>query len=189
IGCHDNLGIAMYAIDSLKQLSMKFLEKDELRDFNFQRLFLTPFEIIMANAVATEIRELVLRVAAETFDAAAHDARVVLMGFMLAKTIVHSHFDRVVAVFVDVVECILAFALCGSLPSLSSGELLQMSLDAISELLKRWLVRESEDELAVAAATSYETLLIEHGHQFPPPIWELVTAELIAIQDHLLPHW
>ncbi|RQM19211.1 hypothetical protein B5M09_012515, partial [Aphanomyces astaci] len=61
IGCHDNLGIAMYAIDSLKQLSMKFLEKDELRDFNFQRLFLTPFEIIMANAVATEIRELVLR--------------------------------------------------------------------------------------------------------------------------------
>ncbi|RHY39792.1 hypothetical protein DYB34_013457, partial [Aphanomyces astaci] len=57
------------------------------------------------------------------------------------------------------------------------------------ELLKRWLVRESEDELAVAAATSYETLLIEHGHQFPPPIWELVTAELIAIQDHLLPHW
>ena len=37
VGLHENVAVAMYAIDSLRQLSMKFLYKDELRDFNFQR--------------------------------------------------------------------------------------------------------------------------------------------------------
>jgi Sec7-like guanine-nucleotide exchange factor len=61
IGCHDHLSLAMVAIDSLRQLSVKFLlEKHELRDFNFQRLFLTPFEVIMANATHVEIRALVI---------------------------------------------------------------------------------------------------------------------------------
>ena len=46
IGCHDNKGIAMYAIDSLRQLSMKFLEKDELAHYTFQKEFLRPFECI-----------------------------------------------------------------------------------------------------------------------------------------------
>ncbi|KDO24017.1 hypothetical protein SPRG_10713 [Saprolegnia parasitica CBS 223.65] len=138
IGCDDNLSIAMYAIDSLKQLSMKFLEKDELRDFNFQRLFLTPFEIIMANAMSMEIRELVLscvqnmilgrvrniksgwktiwgvlRVAAETYDHLDGDDRIVQMGFAISKMILETHFDRVVSVFVDAIECLLAFAVCG----------------------------------------------------------------------------
>jgi Sec7-like guanine-nucleotide exchange factor len=40
VGVHENIALAMYAIDSLRQLSIKFLHKDELRDFNFQRLFL-----------------------------------------------------------------------------------------------------------------------------------------------------
>ncbi|KAG9400518.1 Brefeldin A-inhibited guanine nucleotide-exchange protein 1 [Aphanomyces cochlioides] len=366
IGCHDNLSLAMYAIDSLKQLSMKFLEKDELRDFNFQRLFLAPFEIIMGNAVSMEIRELVLscvhnmilsrvdniksgwktiwgvlRVAAETFDPTEKADRVVLMGFMLAKTIVDTHFDRVVTVFLDLIECVLAFALCGSTEESSSRSLVEMSLDAtnvlglclgyvasgrvieqieahaaaaimsprnravntlppdqlhytdqeshthiwrpvlhalatlasdplievretaidtlygslhmhgstidaslwhmifrdilvplmesirkvelqekisfnrktskkallalvhlygtfypsighvdeILELLKRWMVREAEDELACAAALSYEHLLIQHGHQFEPEIWELITSEIEAIQRNLLPLW
>ncbi|OQR83824.1 brefeldin A-inhibited guanine nucleotide-exchange protein [Achlya hypogyna] len=140
IGCHDNLGLAMYAIDSLKQLSMKFLEKDELRDFNFQRLFLTPFQIIISNAMATEIRELVLgcvqnmilgrvehiksgwktiwgvlRVAAESYDRAEEsEDRVVLVGFAIAKMIVETHFDRVVAVFQDVLDALLLFASVGN---------------------------------------------------------------------------
>ncbi|ETV92066.1 hypothetical protein H310_13588 [Aphanomyces invadans] len=160
IGCHDNLGIAMYAIDSLKQLSMKFLEKDELRDFNFQRLFLAPFEIIMANAVATEIRELVLscvqnmilgrvrniksgwktiwgvlRVAAETYDPAEGEVArpVVAMGFSIAQMILTTHFDRVVSVFVDAIECLLAFAVCGC-DDPSDAFMQKMAHDAINVL-------------------------------------------------------
>lgn len=48
-GSHDNKRVAMYAIDSLRQLSMKFLEKDELANFNFQKEFLKPFEYVHNN--------------------------------------------------------------------------------------------------------------------------------------------
>lgn len=36
VGCHPNLSVAMYAVDSLRQLAMKFLERDELANFSFQ---------------------------------------------------------------------------------------------------------------------------------------------------------
>ncbi|GMF51557.1 unnamed protein product [Phytophthora fragariaefolia] len=137
IGCHEDLTVGMYAIDSLRQLSMKFLERAELRDFNFQRLFLAPFEVIMANATSLETRELVLRcvenlvlarvgnirsgwktiwgvlrVAAETYAPGSED-RVVLLGFQVARGVLERHFDCIVDVFVDAVECLLAFAVCG----------------------------------------------------------------------------
>lgn len=44
--------IAMYAIDSLKQLSTKFLEKPELRAFHFQTKFLQPFLTLMEASAA-----------------------------------------------------------------------------------------------------------------------------------------
>ncbi|ETO81834.1 hypothetical protein F442_03848 [Phytophthora nicotianae P10297] len=137
IGCHEDLTVGMYAIDSLRQLSMKFLERAELRDFNFQRLFLAPFEVIMANAMSLETRELVLRcvenlvlarvgnirsgwktiwgvlrIAAETYAPGSED-RVVLLGFQVARGVLERHFDCIVDVFVDAVECLLAFAVCG----------------------------------------------------------------------------
>ena len=61
VGTDENLSVAMYAIDSLKQLSIKFLQKEELSNFNFQRLFLKPFEVIMSKSKFEEIDELVLR--------------------------------------------------------------------------------------------------------------------------------
>ncbi len=64
VGCHSNTALAMFAIDSLKQLSLKFLTKRELGAFHFQRMFLAPFAAIMdaQPRVAPEIRELILRV-------------------------------------------------------------------------------------------------------------------------------
>ena len=62
IGCHKNAMVSMFAIDALRQLSFKFLEKPELADFNFQRLFLKPFLQIMENPGSRDdIRELILR--------------------------------------------------------------------------------------------------------------------------------
>ena len=60
VGMHPNQSVAMFAVDSLKQLSMKFLEKDELSNFNFQRLFLRPFEVLISRSKSVEIKELVL---------------------------------------------------------------------------------------------------------------------------------
>ena len=84
VGLHENHHLAMYAIDSLKQLSIKvskthlfhhacmyvcmyarnnpcvwmkqFLQKEELSNFNFQRLFLKPFEKIMSASRSTETK-------------------------------------------------------------------------------------------------------------------------------------
>lgn len=60
--CHKNAMVSVFAIDSLKQLSTKFLEKPELSEFNFQRLFLRPFLVVMEDTSSREdVRELVLR--------------------------------------------------------------------------------------------------------------------------------
>lgn len=45
--CSSNTAVAMFAIDSLKQLSLKFMAKPELRSFHFQTKFLYPFLAIM----------------------------------------------------------------------------------------------------------------------------------------------
>lgn len=49
VGSHQSTDISFFAVDSLRQLSMKFLEKGEFANFRFQKDFLKPFEIIMKN--------------------------------------------------------------------------------------------------------------------------------------------
>ena len=64
VGCHTNINVSMYAVDCLKQLTMKFLGQGELKHFHFQPKFLAPFLAIL-NArppAAPMVRELVLSV-------------------------------------------------------------------------------------------------------------------------------
>ncbi|KAE8734457.1 Brefeldin A-inhibited guanine nucleotide-exchange protein 3 [Hibiscus syriacus] len=61
IGCSENLSIAIFAMDSLRQLSMKFLEREELANYNFQNDFMKPFVVVMRKSGAVEIRELIIR--------------------------------------------------------------------------------------------------------------------------------
>jgi len=60
-GCHPNLQVSLYSIDSLRQLAMKFLEKDELAHYHFQKQFLQPFEDIMANTKSQESKALIIQ--------------------------------------------------------------------------------------------------------------------------------
>ncbi len=46
-GCNANEHVSYFAVDALRQLSTKFLERGELPNFRFQKLFLRPFEVIM----------------------------------------------------------------------------------------------------------------------------------------------
>ena len=59
-GCHPNISVSLYAVDSLRQLAMKFLEKDELSSFSYQKQFFRPFELIMAANASVEARELIV---------------------------------------------------------------------------------------------------------------------------------
>lgn len=61
VGCNPNEEVSIFAIDSLRQLSMKFIEKGEFSNFRFQKDFLRPFECIMKNNGSVSIRDMVVR--------------------------------------------------------------------------------------------------------------------------------
>jgi len=57
--CHNNPHVGFFALDSLRQLAMRFLEKEELPNFKFQKDFLKPFEHTMIHNQNPEIRDMV----------------------------------------------------------------------------------------------------------------------------------
>lgn len=61
VGCHNNTAVVFFALDSLRQLSMRFMELEELPGFKFQKDFLKPFEYVMANNPAVTVKDMVLR--------------------------------------------------------------------------------------------------------------------------------
>lgn len=65
VGCSDDEAVAFFAVDSLRQLSMKFLEKGELPGFSFQKDFLRPFEHIMKHNSSLMIEDMVVRCIAQ----------------------------------------------------------------------------------------------------------------------------
>lgn len=60
VGCNSNLAVSFFALDSLRQLSMRFLDIDELSHFKFQKEFLKPFEHIIVNNDAYEAKDMVV---------------------------------------------------------------------------------------------------------------------------------
>ena len=61
VGCHTNTAVVFFALDSLRQLSMKFLEIEELPGFKFQKDFLKPFEHVIANSAVVPVKDMALR--------------------------------------------------------------------------------------------------------------------------------
>lgn len=59
-GCHDMTSVSMYALDSLRQLSMRYLEKDELANYNFQKEFMKPFEVVISTTKFDPVKEFII---------------------------------------------------------------------------------------------------------------------------------
>lgn len=57
--CHTNLKVSFFALDSLRQLASRFLEKEELANFKFQKDFLKPFEYAMVHNSNPDVRDMV----------------------------------------------------------------------------------------------------------------------------------
>ena len=57
---HSNPALAMYAVDSFRQLSIQFLRRDELEVFEFQKRFLKPLEVVMARSDQKSTKDLLL---------------------------------------------------------------------------------------------------------------------------------
>ncbi|CBY35510.1 unnamed protein product [Oikopleura dioica] len=74
-GCSTDESIAAFALDSLRQLSIKYLEKGELPNYKFQNDFLRPFETIMKRTTSLANQDLVLRCIAQLVDSNQHNIR------------------------------------------------------------------------------------------------------------------
>ncbi|XP_052191961.1 LOW QUALITY PROTEIN: brefeldin A-inhibited guanine nucleotide-exchange protein 1 [Diospyros lotus] len=133
VGLSENLSVAIFVMDSLRQLSMKFLEREELANYNFQNEFLRPFVIVMQNSSSAEIRELIVRCISQmvlsrvsnvksgwksvfmVFTAAAADERknIVLLAFETMEKIVREYFPYITeteaVTFTDCVRCLITF--------------------------------------------------------------------------------
>jgi len=143
VGLLRNLSCAMYVVDSLRQLSMQFLSRDELAQFSFQNDFFRPYVVIMRHSPEPAIRELIIRCMAQmvaarvqnirsgwkslfmVFTAAAGDSQrsIVVLAFETMERIMRQHFNHICeadsAAFTDCVNCLVAFTNSNSSPEVS----------------------------------------------------------------------
>ncbi|CAF1374888.1 unnamed protein product [Adineta ricciae] len=141
--CNSLQDVAFFAVDSLRQLSMKFLEKGEFPNFRFQKDFLRPFEVIMKKNSSSTIRDMVVRCVTHFVDsqaanirsgwknifsvfqmaAADTDAQIVELAFQTCTHIVGKVFDRqfpsILDSFQDAVKCLSEFACNAAFPDTS----------------------------------------------------------------------
>uniref|UniRef100_A0A1B0D269 Uncharacterized protein n=1 Tax=Phlebotomus papatasi TaxID=29031 RepID=A0A1B0D269_PHLPP len=143
VGCNTNEEIAFFALDSLRQLSMKFIEKGEFTNFRFQKDFLRPFEHIMKKNQSPAIRDMVVRCLAQMVNSQAHniksgwknifsvfhlaagdhDEAIVELAFQTTGKIITDLYQRqfhiMIDSFQDAVKCLSEFACNARFPDTS----------------------------------------------------------------------
>ena len=132
VGCHTNTSVVVFALNSLRQLSMRFMEIEELPGFKFQKDFLKPFEHIINNSSQVSVKDLVLRCLIQMIQARGENIRSgwrTMFGvFTVAarepyESIVNLAFDNVTQVyntrfgvvisqgaFADLIVCLTEFS-------------------------------------------------------------------------------
>ena len=132
VGCYNNSAVVFFALDSLRQLSMRFMEIEELPGFQFQKDFLKPFEHIMANSTLVTVKDMVLRCLIQMIQARADNIRsgwktmfgvftvaaqdqhesIVNLAFDYTTLIYNSRFGIVISqgAFADLIVCLTHFS-------------------------------------------------------------------------------
>lgn len=143
VGCSPRQNISFFAVDSLRQLATKFIEKGEFANFRFQKEFLRPFEHIMKKNRSPVIRDMVVRCVAQIVNSQApnirsgwknifsvfhhaasdRDESVVDLAFTMTGKIINDlyakDFSIMVDSFQDAVKCLSEFACNASFPDTS----------------------------------------------------------------------
>ncbi|KAL7016561.1 hypothetical protein ACKWTF_010064 [Chironomus riparius] len=156
VGINANEEIAFFALDSLRQLSMKFIEKGEFSNFRFQKDFLRPFEHIMKKNNSPATRDMVVRCVAQmvnsqsqniksgwknifsVFHLAAgdHDESIVELAFQTTGKIImvlyKKQFHIMIDSFPDAVKCLSEFASNSRFPDISMEAIRLLRTCAVS---------------------------------------------------------
>ncbi|KAI9298908.1 Sec7-domain-containing protein [Neoconidiobolus thromboides FSU 785] len=132
VGCHEDHHVAALAIDSLRQLSMKFFERSELSQFHTQHDFLKPFEHISRHNLSPNMQDLILQSLSQMVTAKASNIKsgwksvfsvlgnlaannpslsVLAASFQLVKLVFEQHFSILGIGFVDGVNCLVSFGI------------------------------------------------------------------------------
>lgn len=129
--CHSNPNVGFFALDSLRQLAMRFLEKEELPHFTFQKDFLKPFEYTMVHNANPDVRDMVLQCLSQMIQARVHNLRsgwrtlfgvlsaaskvlterIVSSAFEIVTRVNRDHFSAIArhGAFADLTVCITDF--------------------------------------------------------------------------------
>lgn len=132
VGCHSNTAVVFFALDSLRQLSMRFMEIEELPGFKFQKDFLKPFEHVMSNSNVVAVKDMALRCLIQMIQARGDNIRsgwktmfgvftfaaqepyesIVNLAFENANQVYKTRFGVVISqgAFADLIVCLTAFS-------------------------------------------------------------------------------
>ncbi|XP_078456727.1 brefeldin A-inhibited guanine nucleotide-exchange protein 1-like isoform X1 [Lampetra planeri] len=171
VGCNPNEDVAFFALDSLRQLSMKFLEKGELANFRFQKDFLRPFEHIMKRNRSPTVRDMVVRCITQMVNSQAanirsgwknifsvfhlaasdQDESIVELAFQttshIVTTVFERHFPTTIDSFQDAVKCLSEFACNAAFPdtSMEAIRLIRHCAKYVSERPQTFREHTSDD--------------------------------------------
>lgn len=158
VGCHPNTNVVFFALDSLRQLSIRFFDLDELSHFKFQKEFLEPFEYVMEHNNNAAVKDMVLQCLQQmvlakssciksgwkslflTFSVAAKQpyGHVVNMTFEIMKRILNENLEDVVQQdsFSNMIGCFSELAKNQQFqkPSLHSVELLKATIGKVRQM-------------------------------------------------------
>ncbi|KAG4110589.1 hypothetical protein ERO13_D13G057801v2 [Gossypium hirsutum] len=110
VGLSKNLSVASFMMDSLWHLAMKFLEREELANYNFQNEFLRPFVIIMQKSDYTEIRELIVRCISHMVLSHASNVKSGWRSvFMVFTAAADDEQKNKATTFMDCIKCLIKF--------------------------------------------------------------------------------
>ncbi|CAK7217622.1 guanine nucleotide exchange protein for ADP-robosylation factor [Sporothrix bragantina] len=132
IGSNANEAVVFFALDSLRQLAMRFMEIEELPGFKFQKDFLKPFEHVMANSKNIHVKDMALRCLIQMIQARGENIRsgwrtmfgaftvaardpaesIVNMAFENVTQVFRTRFGVVIAqgAFTDLIVCLTEFS-------------------------------------------------------------------------------
>lgn len=207
VGCHNNTAVVFFALDSLRQLSMRFMELEELPGFKFQKDFLKPFEHVMANSTVVSVKDMVLRCLIQMIQARGDNIRsgwktmfgvfsvaareqyeaIVNIAFDYTNQIYNTRFGVVISQgsFPDLVVCLTEFSknLKFQKKSLQAIELLKSTVPKMLRtpecpLSRRHGKTTDSEESGIVAGVKQPTSQTEE-EQFWYPV-------LIAYQDVLM---
>ncbi len=216
VACHPDIQVATYAVDSLRQLGVKFLEREELGQFSTQHEFLKSFEWIIKKNHSPPLRELILNSLSQMIiarasrirsgwksifvtlvKAAQTDEKLAQSSFLIIQLIFRKHFDEVVlaGAFVDMVACL---AECALLPGTNPAhdELVMSSIQMLQSCTKSLIergVEESPKQGLVPSRSNSVSVVSANQHAHIPRINNLPSQPYLlqgyVSEEHFYLSW